>query len=70
MMFALFITLLAGIWVGLYIAGVLGPSKKAKKKVLEGLEFSLTTGSPTPEIKQVTSEKHIHDAIDFIEKYT
>ena len=70
MIFALCVTFMVGVWLGLYVADVLGPSKKAKKKVLEGLEFSITWGKPNLEIIQVKSEKHITDAIEFIEKHT
>jgi len=62
MIFALCITFMVGVWLGLYVADVLGPSKKAKKKVIDDLQHVL-------EDNWKHCREEIKAAINFIEKH-
>ncbi len=63
MIFAIIITFLVGMWTGMYIVHVLGASKKAKKKIIDGLQQILDDN-------WAQSVYKIQAAIKFIEKYT
>lgn len=65
MIFALCVTFMVGVWLGLYVAAVLGASKKARKKMIDDLEEVLKNIQHLP----VCGDK-IKAAIKFIEKYT
>ena len=65
MIFAICVTFMAGVWLGLYVADVLGASKKAKEKIINDLKELLENIQHLP----AYGDK-IKATIKFIEKYT
>lgn len=63
MIFAICIVFLVGMWTGMYIIHVLGPSKKAKKEIIDGLQQIL-------DADWAHCSDKIKAAIKFIEKHT